>query len=374
MIEHHKEGADSSPVRQSFAEPGLDRKRPRTAWVDNAKGMAIMMVVVCHTINGLILAGILHRPVPVWAFLNDFFYTFQVPVFFLVSGLFAQRSLAKYGSRDFLKRKVGTLLYPYVVWQSIQIVLMIIAEGWANHLTDFRQLLLTPVLPYMQYWFLYVLFLVGAVYVALEKAGFSTRWMLVISLLMYAVSWIPVHIPWPPLVFTLRHFFYFSLGLSLSRVLLTNSISDQIPTASGILFGVILLGITACLVHFGWGYTSPLRILGATTGMAGVVFLSFALPRIPGAGIISRVGVRSLEIYVVHVICIAGVRGALISVFHVDQPLIHILAGITGGIVSGILSYQLFTAIGIDLFRAPFFSGANGRGKNGWRIRILSRG
>jgi peptidoglycan/LPS O-acetylase OafA/YrhL len=134
------------------------------------------------------------------------------------------------------------------------------------------------------------------------------------------------------------------------------------------------LGITAVLVRLGWGYISPFRILGATTGMAGVVFLAFALPRIPGAGLFSRVGVRSLEIYVVHVICIAGVRGVLISVFHVDQPLIHILAGIIGGIAGGVLAYQLSSAIGIDLFRAPFFSGANGRGKNGWRIRILSRG
>ena len=327
----------------------------RLAWIDYAKGIAILLVVLCHTVNGLILAGILPRQMPAWSFLNNYFYTFQVPVFFFVSGLFAERSLEKYGAAIFLRQKVLTLLYPYFIWQTGQILLMMAMEGWANHLTNLRQLLLTPVMPYMQYWFLYVLFLVYLLFTGLVWVGVRRTWIPMLALLFYALSWVEVPWQWPPYIFTLRHFLYFALGMLLSGALVRTNWMDRFNRITRICVSAALLAGTAILVSQGLGYTSPWRLWGACTGIAGVIALASALEDIPGLGFLSHLGKRSLEIYVVHVICIAGMRGVLMFLLGVRTPAVHILLGVTPGILSGLLAVYCCRRLGVDLFRAPMF-------------------
>lgn len=341
----------------------------RLAWIDYAKGIAILLVVLCHTINGLILAGILPRQMPVWSFLNNYFYTFQVPVFFFVSGLFAERSLRKYGPGVFLKQKVLTLLYPYLIWQTAQIILMIATEGWANHLTNLRQLLLTPVLPYMQYWFLFVLFLVYLLFTGLARVGVRRTWLPILALLFYAFSWVEVSWHWPPYFFTLRHFLYFAMGVLLSRPLVGSSWIEGFSWLTRLFGGALLLAGTAILVSQGLGYTSPWRLWGACTGIAGVIALASALETTPGFGFLSHLGERSLEIYVVHVMCVAGMRGVLMFLLGVYSPIVHIVVGVTTGIISGLLAVYCCRRLGIDLFRAPMFLGWQGGRRSSMRVR-----
>ena len=53
------------------------------------------------------------------SFSHSFVYSFHMPAFFFVSGLFAMGSIAKRGARHFTADKLRTILYPYVLFAII---------------------------------------------------------------------------------------------------------------------------------------------------------------------------------------------------------------------------------------------------------------
>ena len=81
------------------------RVQQRLAWVDSMRGLAILLVVLGHSI------GTLTDP------MNRFILSFHMPVFFFVSGLVGR---CKNGSEiipfeQYLARKVKTILIPQIV-------------------------------------------------------------------------------------------------------------------------------------------------------------------------------------------------------------------------------------------------------------------
>ena len=88
------------------SEPGLYKRDrasglasasgSRLAWVDTAKGLGILLVILCHVHN----EGVV----------NDWIYSFHMPLFFFLSGYLFR---AGDDPRDFLRRKVRSLLVPY---------------------------------------------------------------------------------------------------------------------------------------------------------------------------------------------------------------------------------------------------------------------
>src|SRR6266702_6534643 len=89
----------------------------RSNIVDIVKGIAIALVVYGHTAQGII-----HRRWwwgPGAIFSDEFIYSFHMPAFFFVSGLFVMSSLAKRGSQHFAVDKIKTILYPYLLFAII---------------------------------------------------------------------------------------------------------------------------------------------------------------------------------------------------------------------------------------------------------------
>jgi uncharacterized membrane protein YcfT len=88
----------------------------RLDWVDYAKGICIVMVVMMHSVLGVELAagqnGFMH---PLVAFAKPF----RMPDFFLISGLFLPLVIDR-GWRTYLDRKVVHFAYFYVLWVTIQ--------------------------------------------------------------------------------------------------------------------------------------------------------------------------------------------------------------------------------------------------------------
>src|ERR1700724_2018636 len=88
----------------------------RIDWVDYAKGICIVMVVMMHSVLGVELAagqtGFMHG-------LVAFAKPFRMPDFFLISGLFLSVVIDR-DWRPFLDRKVVHFVYFYVLWVTIQ--------------------------------------------------------------------------------------------------------------------------------------------------------------------------------------------------------------------------------------------------------------
>ena len=96
--------------------PNADIVTHRVAWVDYAKGICIIMVVMMHSTLGVGAAaggeGFLHTVVA-------FAKPFRMPDFFLISGLFLSRVIDR-DWKTYLDRKVVHFAYFYVLWMTIQ--------------------------------------------------------------------------------------------------------------------------------------------------------------------------------------------------------------------------------------------------------------
>jgi len=127
---------------------------PRVDWVDYAKGICIVMVVMMHSVLGVELAagatGFMHAVVM-------FAKPFRMPDFFLISGLFLPLVIDR-DWRTYLDRKVVHFGYFYVLWVTIQFGFKAPAfaaeQGWAHvgflYLESFIE-------PFGTLWFIYLL-------------------------------------------------------------------------------------------------------------------------------------------------------------------------------------------------------------------------
>src|ERR1041384_3181679 len=100
----------------SNGTPPAPERSTRIDWVDYAKGICIVMVVMMHSVLGVEKAagdtGFMH------AFVM-FAQPFRMPDFFLISGLFLAVVIDR-DWRTYLDRKVVHFAYFYVLWMTIQ--------------------------------------------------------------------------------------------------------------------------------------------------------------------------------------------------------------------------------------------------------------
>src|SRR5690606_4144612 len=126
----------------------------RVDWVDAAKGLCIIMVVMMNSTLGVELAagreGFMH-----W--IVAFARPFRMPDFFLISGLFLGLVIDRPWLR-YLDRKVVHFAYFYVLWLTIQFIFkapgMAMENGWRAALDAY---LLSFVDPFGTLWFIYLL-------------------------------------------------------------------------------------------------------------------------------------------------------------------------------------------------------------------------
>jgi uncharacterized membrane protein YcfT len=126
----------------------------RVDWVDYAKGICIVMVVMMHSVLGVELAagqtGFMHVAVA-------FAKPFRMPDFFLISGLFLPLVIDR-DWRTYLDRKVVHFAYFYVVWVTIQFGFKAPAFAAETSWRDAGLLYLESfVEPFGTLWFIYLL-------------------------------------------------------------------------------------------------------------------------------------------------------------------------------------------------------------------------
>ena len=127
----------------------------RVAWVDVAKGISIILVVMMHSTLGVELA----MDARSWmGSLVEFARPFRIPCFVLVSGLFLHRTIKSRWGR-YLDRKVLHFAYFYVLWLTIQTAVKV--PFWMSHGDSPADIATTYFTSYVQpfgtLWFIYLL-------------------------------------------------------------------------------------------------------------------------------------------------------------------------------------------------------------------------
>ncbi len=132
----------------------MQLEQDRVAWVDYAKGLCIVMVVMMHSTLGVEQAAAAHSFMgAVVAFAKPF----RMPDFFLISGLFLARVIDR-NWYDYLDRKVIHFAYFYALWVTVQFAFK--APGFAAELGwqgVAEQYALSFIEPFGTLWFINLL-------------------------------------------------------------------------------------------------------------------------------------------------------------------------------------------------------------------------
>jgi fucose 4-O-acetylase-like acetyltransferase len=326
--------SDQVPVgrRISFLENFVvtTANRVRITWVDSAKGVGIFLVVLGHTLRGLQSSSILPENAS-FRFVDSWIYSFHMPLFFLLSGLFAERRVDR-SPGFFLKEKLETLAYPYLVWSTLQTLMQIALGRYTNKQTNLSDLLGILINPIMQFWFLYALFLMSLIYYFLRRCGLGPPGVLSIFSLFWASQLGTPVIPWFPLESARNQGLFYATGAVIDQ----QGGSERIDRARGwTLVAMVILGygvVTASALRA----LEPMMLLQLAItfcGIAGSVALSVILSRGDRLDFLRVMGVYSLEIYVAHTIFSAGLRIVLQKMLKVQDVSVHLLVGTVGGIV-----------------------------------------
>lgn len=338
--------------------------RDRHAWVDYARGICIILVCYRHTYEGLTNAAVLHaEQYPLLKYLNVFFFSFRMALFFIVSGVFVGMSLQRKGVMEYIKDRFRFILYPFLIWGVIQITLQLVFKDYVNaerEPMDYLYLLIAP-RKIEQFWYLNALFNVGALYAILKiKAKFNAWQQLALGLVLYTISALCtmsyIDIGFLGDVF----FFYpfFALGDALSKLVINATDKSFIASRKmffiwlPVFFATQYFFTTINLKHNNDYYIQHfqpvLYVLIALAGCVFVVNVSFLLQKFNVARVLRVIGYHSLYIYIMHLMVIAAFRAVYLKVLHGQSLPLFMLAGVSVGIIVPIMVYNLAEKAGLS--------------------------
>jgi peptidoglycan/LPS O-acetylase OafA/YrhL len=211
-----------------------------------------------------------------------------------------------------------------------------------------------PVYPVMQFWFIYVLFFVSLWHFAMRKSGLGPVGCVAVAMLLYGVRpWGGENMQGSPM--PLLRILYFAPFYAVGA--LAGLHLDRLRVVGTLRQAALAIGALAVVVASAKGLADPpvlLQMITTLCGVVGLIALSALLSRTPGMGFLRLLGRRSLEIYVVHMFAVEGVRPALADVLHVHDPLIHVVVGVAASLAAPLALVWMCDRFGFQYaFRLP---------------------
>lgn len=338
-------------------------KPPRLTWIDYARGIAIILVVYRHSFEGIKQAGLNVEPYIFLEYANILFFSFRMPLFFIVSGIFVTLSLQKRGLTKFIETKARVILYPYFLWGALQITIQIIFSNYTNYNTTFKSYLDLFYQPreLAQFWYLLALFNVTVLYViAKTKFKISITLNIIIGLLMFYASTIVFHksLNIGFLSDILHNYIFIALGDAISKQMTNRKNFKYFESWKilGLLFIPFMLSQIFFLIqnlnsevpkYMFVEYYRPLWFLFISLmGCLFIINLSFVLQKYKLISWLHVLGRHSLYIYVAHVIAFAGVRILLTKVLHFEYVPGVLFFVILAGLVFPVILYKISERLG----------------------------
>ena len=169
-----------------------EQNKKRLTWIDNAKGFAIILVVLGHVISNLDSSGFLTNDV--WLSVKRWMYEFHMPLFFFLSGLLINKYLGNSAQilTNFFKRRSISLIIPYVSFSILYLLMKCVFSGTGaviNKVSIYDALYLYKN-PIGEYWFLYALILFNLIFVAISymQKKHATMAIVIIALAFFFVD------------------------------------------------------------------------------------------------------------------------------------------------------------------------------------------
>src|SRR6195952_2170285 len=296
---------------------------PRIDWVDYAKGICIVMVVMMHSVLGVELAagqtGFMH-------YLVAFAKPFRMPDFFLISGLFLSVVIDR-DWRTYLDRKGVPFAYFYVLWVTIQFGFKapsFAAEtSWSHvgllYLESFIE-------PFGTLWFIYLLPVFFVVTKAVRRAPPLAIWLAAAALEMMHVA-----TGWTVIDEFCARFVYFYSGYLFATYVF--ALSDRARARPGAaLAGLALWAlVNGGLVFLGFSEWPLISLALGLAGACAIVVTGTLLARAHWLDALRYCGEHSIVIYLAFFLPMAATRTLLLhsGVIH-DIGVISLIVTVAG--------------------------------------------
>jgi uncharacterized membrane protein YcfT len=265
----------------------------REVWIDAGRGIAVVLVVLYHAARWFEVAG--------WEQVNDYVSSVRMPFFFVISGMLAYRvgTAGDAGTtwRALWDRRLRLYLWVFVLWEAIGTACYLI--GFALRGTPLgvgpmlRDLLLSPVRPQFELWFIWALALFCVV--ARLLRSLDPRWHLLLAAVPSVIALTDGfdlgNVGWNG---ALRYYVFFVCGVHLRGLLLAFARTSW-PARAALLAGWAVLAAvveTAGLRSVAGAYFA-LCVVGI---LAGVAFGTFLVR----SAVLVRTGTSTLPVYLGH--------------------------------------------------------------------------
>jgi uncharacterized membrane protein YcfT len=297
----------------------------RVKWVDYAKGICILLVVLMHSTLGV------EKSLNTTSWLSAFIEwarPFRMPDFFMLSGLFLCARIHK-PWRQFMDSKVLHFVYFYLLWMTLLFVLKDVLAGDAR-ITDWAFYLIEP---HGAIWFIYMLpvfmvtirllkdvspALVFGIAAALEILPVHTGWMVIDEfaarfVYIYAGFWLAPQIFKLASIVDALKIWQTMAALGLWALINTVAVQSGVAAMPGISLALGCLGagavITMGVLLSKFNFSQALRYCGENSlaiYLSFSLFMSVTRVLIIKSGLIADAGTIAL------MCMISGVCGSLI--------------------------------------------------------------
>lgn len=306
--------------------------------IDMLKGITIILVVIGHAVQGVVSSQHLtiNTEYNSIFILKQIIYGFHMPLFFIIAGLFIN-SWIKRSFKEAILQKIFRLMVPYFIWSAITAIAMQFANNYTNNGLGINEFLLSPIVPFSQYWFLYVLFFIHIIYYVLVNIRMCNGKLL---FLLVSITACLLN----PLINNIWIMVFFSIGsYILDFIDLRQFKCNKIilPTIvfllTNMIYVIILYIDNYILNYYFWFITS---IVGS-----GFIFLVsyYSINKINLIkNILCFFGKKSMEIYCLHLLVLSSIRILLLKFLKMDELWSVVI--LSGG-VTLVICYIIFSRI-----------------------------
>ena len=312
----------------SATERPAVRTAGRIDWVDYAKCICIVMVVIMHSVLGVEKAadqtGFMHLFVM-------FAKPFRMPDFFLISGLFLSVVIDR-DWRTYLDRKVVHFVYFYVLWVTIQFGFkapsLAAESSWSHvgllYLESFIE-------PFGTLWFIYLL----PIFFVVTKLARGIPPLAILALAA-ALEMTHVSTGWTAIdEFCARFVYFYSGYLFASYVFALSDRARARPALALIGLGLWAL-VNAGLVASGYSEWPLVSLALGAAGASAIIVTGTLLAKMHWLNFLRYCGEHSIVIYLAFFLPMAITRTLLLRTGVIPDigliSLVVTIAGVTGAL------------------------------------------
>jgi uncharacterized membrane protein YcfT len=265
----------------------------REVWIDAGRGIAVLLVVLYHAARWF--------GVTEWEQVNDYVSSVRMPFFFMISGMLAYRigvaGLAGTTWRTLWDRRLRLYLWVFVIWEVIGTACYLIGFALRGSPLGFgpmlRDLLLAPVRPQFELWFIWALALFCVTARLLRSLDW--RWHLMVAVVPSVIALTDGfdlgNVGWNG---ALKYYAFFVCGMHLRELLLRFARTPWQTRASLLLGWALLAAIVEVAgLRSVVGVYFVLCVVGILAGVALGTFLA-------RSAVLARIGSTTLPVYLGH--------------------------------------------------------------------------